>query len=142
MAVCIFGCAMSPQQPQEVVSYEYEYRSCMMHPLVTYLVEKDETGAQRLTWSKLDGVKHVVALEEDVLGRIGQIARDHRLSRLKANYYPRMDIRDGYSWTICIQYPGGSIYSDGMNAYPRQKQRDGIKAINDYLEGFLPDTSN
>ena len=140
MAVCIFGRAMSPQQPREVVSYQYEYRACMMHPLVTYLVEKDEKGTQRLIWSKLDGVKHVVVLEEDVLGRIGQIARESRLSRLKENYYPHMDIRDGYSWTLRIRYPGGSIYSDGMNAYPRQKQRDGIKAINDYLESFLPES--
>ena len=129
---------MSPQQPQEIISYEYEYRACMMHPLVTYLVEKDEQGVQILTWTKLDGVKHVVTLQEDVLGRIGQLAREHRLSNLKANYYPHMDIRDGYSWTLRIRYPGGSIYSDGMNAYPRQKQRDGIKAINDYLESFLP----
>ena len=139
MAVGIFGCAMAPQEPQEVVSYEYSYRACMMHPLYTYHVQKDEEGRQILVWTKLDGVEHSVVLEEDVLGKIGQIAKEHRLSRMKENYYPHVDIRDGYSWTIRIRFNAGkSIYADGQNAYPRQIQRDGIDAINNYLEGFLP----
>lgn len=139
MAVGFFGCGMAPQEPQEVVSYEYSYRACMMHPLYTYNVQKDEEGRQILVWTRLDGVEHTVVLEEDVLGKIGQIAKEHRLSSMKENYYPGMDIRDGYSWTIRIRFNVGKhIYSDGQNAYPRQKQRDGIKAINDYLESFLP----
>ena len=110
----------------------------MMHPLYTYRVERNDDGRQTLVWTKLDGVEHTVQLEEDVLGEIDRLAREYKLSRMKENYYPTMDIRDGYSWTIRIVYGNGRIYADGQNAYPRQIQRDGIKAINDYLESFLP----
>lgn len=138
MAIGIFGCSFSPKELKDIVSYEYSYRACMMHPLYTYLVQKDQEGRQTLVWTKLDGVEHTVQLEEDVLAEIDRLAREYKLSRMKENYYPTMDIRDGYSWTIRIVYGNGRIYADGQNAYPRQIQRDGIKAINDYLEGFLP----
>ena len=134
----ILGCGFGPKELKDIVSYEYSYRACMMHPLYTYRVERNNDGRQTLVWTKLDGVEHTVLLEEDVLGEIDRLAREHKLSRMKENYYPHMDIRDGYSWTIRIRYGNGRIYADGQNAYPRQKQRDGIKAINDYLEGFLP----
>ena len=138
MAIGILSCGFGHKELKDIVSYEYSYRACMMHPLYTYLVQKDEEGRQVLIWTRLDGVEHTVQLEEDVLGEIDRLAREHKLSRMKENYYPHVDIRDGYSWTIRIRYGNGSIYSDGQNAYPRQIQRDGIKAINDYLESFLP----
>ena len=138
MAIGIMGCGFGHKELKDIVSYEYSYRACMMYPLVTYRVERSDDGGQTLVWTKLDGVEHTVLLEEDVLGEIDRLAREHKLSRMKENYYPGMDIRDGYSWTIRIRYGNGRIYADGQNAYPRQLQRDGIKAINDYLERFLP----
>lgn len=138
MAIVILGCSFGPKELKDIVSYEYSYRACMMHPLYTYNVQKDQEGRQTLVWTKLDGVEHTVQLEEDVLAEIDRLTREYKLSRMKESYYPHADIRDGYTWDIYIRYGNGHIYSHGQNAYPRQIQRDGIKAINDYLEGFLP----
>ena len=141
LVIPISGCA-SDKPKGAVVSYEYIHRECMAFPRVYYLVSADADGKQTLTYSKDDGVQHTVALQEDVLGKIGAIAKSHKLHRLKDHYTPPFQILDGYSWTLYIRYESGSVSSSGTNARPSKKLKEGIEAINDYLESFLPEDDN
>ena len=137
LMIPFLGCGSSRPSGQ-MVEYEYSYRGCMVHPIATYQVVLGASGVQTLNYSKYDGVIHPVVLQEDVLGKIDSIAIAHKLHKLKDHYYPPMRVYDGYSWSIRFAYEKESISSGGNNAHPSSKQREGIKAINDYLETFIP----
>lgn len=110
----------------------------MVHPITTYEVVLSASGVQTLSYSKYDGVIHSIVLQEDVLGKIDSIVISKKLYRLKERYLPPVTVYDGYSWSIRFSYQTNSVYSSGCNAYPSQKHREAIRAINDYLESFIP----
>ncbi|MBR6002577.1 MAG: hypothetical protein IK045_06920 [Bacteroidales bacterium] len=136
MLVPMFGCA-NGRPGGQIVSYEYRYSGCMVHPIVSYELVRSASGKQTLSYSHNDGVIHSVVLQEDALDKIDLMARRGRLCRLKERYTPLMRILDGYTWSLRISYERDSISSHGNNAYPSHRKWDVIEAINAYLEELI-----
>lgn len=65
------------------------------------------------------------------------LVKEYRLDRLKERYRPPMKILDGYQWSVRFRYEENSLSSHGANAWPTRKYRDGIRSINDYLQGLV-----
>ena len=120
------------------ISYEYSYRGPMMYPMKWYKVTRTESGAIELKYQSDSPVVLVFRAPDDALERIGDIARSHRLHKLKRDYNTRYDIRDGRSWSLHLSWENYvSISSGGYMAWPRSEQREGIDAINEYLQAFV-----
>ena len=120
-----------PEGP--VVSYEYSYDGTMMYPLEFICVERSGSGTLQLLYSGGGAEITVYSLPEEAPERIGALAAEYKLHRLKESYRPRMRILDGYMWHCRIRYGKGVISSRGSNARPPRALKDGIDAINAYL---------
>lgn len=97
--LCFTKTCGSYNKPQGAAkAYEYRYDACMAYPLKYYKVFKDSTGTILLAWLK-DCGPDVTVLKgtEEILEKIGALAEQYKLHKLKASYYPSMQIMDGYS---------------------------------------------
>lgn len=140
MLIPMFGCA-NGRPGSQIVSYEYRYSGCMIHPIVSYELVRSASGVQTLSYSKNDGVIHSIVLQEDALDKIDLMAKHGRLFRLKERYTPLMRILDGYTWSLRIAYERDSISSHGSNAYPSRRKWDVIEEINGYLEELIAESA-
>jgi len=118
-------------------SYEYTYNGTFAYPIEWILVEQDGSGNICLKHSKAGNEITVYKAPEDVFQRIGALASEYRLYRLKDFYKPVGTIFDGNSWTLRIRYRDGSIYSSGYHTWPSRQLMAGINALNDYLNGII-----
>lgn len=128
----------NPKPDGPASSYTYTYNATMYYPLEYYDVKRDSTGAVRIAWLKDQGPDVVaIAGPEDFFDRLDALVAEYKLHLLKESYWPRMHILDGNSWRLKIRFVRNSIYATGENAWPRDKQRSGINAINDYIRSLI-----
>ena len=121
------------------VSYEYTYSGTMAHPIDWYSV-KTEEGSVIISYSHHSPEITVIKAPDDLLEKIGAIARDAKLFKLKPGYRPKLHVLDGYGWDMLIRYPEDYISSGGSNAWPSGKLRGGIKAINQLIKDVIEST--
>ena len=120
------------------VSYEYTYSTTMAYPVTFYQVERDSKGEIQIAWLNHYGPDvYVIRGSEKVLKRIGAIATQYKLHRLKNHYYPSMEILDGDSWHTYLRFENGSISSGGNNASAPAKLMEGLQRINDYIQSVI-----
>ncbi|MBR6346892.1 MAG: hypothetical protein IKR69_05840 [Bacteroidales bacterium] len=135
LILSLAGCgAVLPEGKPEV--YEYSHNTCAMYPYYYYKVDVGEDGQQRLSFSNYTDTITVVRLNEDVLGKIGEIVSGCRMHKIKESYTPSMLVLDGYTWHLSIKFPNTKIYSSGQNARPKGSIREGIEKINEMLKSI------
>ncbi|MBQ9660504.1 MAG: hypothetical protein IJV37_04475 [Bacteroidales bacterium] len=124
-----------------VRSYEYRHSGTMKYPLEFICVERSGSGTLQLLYSGGGAEITVYSLSEEALERIGDLAAEYKLHKLKESYRPRMQILDGYMWHCHIRYEKGGISSGGSNARPPRALKEGIDAINAYLREQIREES-
>ena len=99
------------------IRYEYKYSSTMMYPLTWYCAERDSTGVVKISFSR-DAEREISIIQapDDFFERVGALAAEYKLHRLRGTYTPRALVLDGYMWSVYIRYEKGSISSGGSNA--------------------------
>ena len=120
------------------IRYEYKYSSTMMYPLTWYCAERDSTGVVKISFSR-DAEREISIIQapDDFFERVGALAAEYKLHRLRGTYTPRALVFDGYMWSVYIRYEKGSISSGGSNAWPPKNLDAGINAINQYIEKLI-----
>ena len=73
----------------------------------------------------------------DLLEKIGEMVSKYKVYKLKRSYQPSMEILDGYGWHMFIAYENGYIGSGGSNAWPSEKDWQGVAAINKYIQDII-----
>lgn len=134
------GCAaQTPKFYDEApTSFGYSYSGTMAFPIQWYEVDRDKDGTVRLSYSHDTNDITIYKAPDDLLEKIGAIARDSKLYKLKSHYDPPFEVLDGYGWHINIIYPGDSIWSGGTNAWPREDYLNGgISSILSLLHGLV-----
>ncbi|GEM_PF-975116 len=120
------------------VSYEYSHKSTAAYPISYYKITKLEDGTVQLAYSSNnENDIHLIKISEEALSKIKQVVQEYKLHKLANSYKPILKILDGYMWHIYIHFEQGYISSHGSNAYPKTKHRNGIKAINTYLDSLI-----
>ena len=139
LASFISGCSANPPAFLDTVpvSYEYSYNNCMAHPVKWYQVIRSKAGDLELKTSEHNDEILVYNAPEECLEKIGGLAKEHKLWKLKSSYTPPMLVLDGYSWHLGISYKDDSIWSGGNNAWPDSKLWEGVSSINQYLQGLI-----
>lgn len=141
-----FGTRSSGSNPKpegHARSYEYVYSGTMMYPITFYDVRRDEAGAVRITFLEDRGTDIcVIPGPADFFERVEAIVAEYRLHRLKNSYTPRARILDGHMWHAYIRFERNSISSGGSNAWPPEKLRAGINAINAYVQSLIDASSD
>jgi hypothetical protein len=135
--LALFGCG--PKFPEGTpVSYQYSYSGTMMYYITWYEVAQTPDGGVTISYST-DCSDEITVLKapSDALEKIGAMAKEHNLNKLKNSYLPDMEILDGYGWHMFIEFPDGYIGSGGSNAWPPAKLWSGIAAINAYIQGII-----
>lgn len=115
------------------VFYQYGYYGMRSNPILWLRADRDSSGTPRLSYVRDQFEITIIRAPEDIFLQIDSLARKARLNRLKNIYTPRVEVRDGNSWSFHLDYEQGSVYSHGSNAWPSRELRDGIDAINAYL---------
>lgn len=118
------------------VFYQYGYYGMRSNPILWLRADRDPSGTPRLSYVRNQFEITIIRAPEDIFLRIDSLARKARLNRLKDRYTPLANIKDGNSWSLNLKYEQGSISSHGSNAWPSRELRDGIDAINAYLESL------
>ena len=108
----------------------------MMYPLKYINVNTSEDGSVQMEWSDESDTILVLQLSPAVLEHIGAIVEEHGLKHLKEKYIPRADIRDGIMWSLCLGYGNVRLNTDADNMWPPEKKKEGINAINAYLDSL------
>ncbi|MBR5043077.1 MAG: hypothetical protein IKX67_07535 [Bacteroidales bacterium] len=139
--LAVLGCRAQydGNKPQEgnPVRYEYSYWGMMAQPITFYEVMRDDNGQMIINYCAQSMETVVYKAPEDILERIGALAREHKIHKLQTSYRPDMEILDGYSWHVFVEYEKGYIGSGGSNAWPSDKLWAGIAAINNYIQGII-----
>ena len=135
----------NPKPDGPARAYEYQYSGTMMYPITYYQVKRDGDGAVRIAY--LEDVRSyenpngpdmiVIPGPEDFFGQVDAIVSQYKLHRLRGTYTPRADVLDGYMWHAYIRFEKNSISSGGSNAWPPEKLRAGIDAINGYIQSLI-----
>ena len=124
-----------------IKSYEYSYSGTMAYPIEYYEIKRLEDGTVQLGWSKDDNDIHLIRVADTALARIGKIAEENRLYKIKRSYYPKMQVLDGYGWHFYMTFESGSISSGGSNAGPGQQHSNTISSINGYIQSLINSSS-
>ena len=128
----------NPRPEGAAVSYEFSYSNTMRYPNLWYEVTRGDDGTVRIAWSQHNEPDiTIIRGPEDFFERVDAIVAEFRLYRLKNSYYPRMQVLDGIMWHAYIRFEKNSISSGGTNAWPPEKLRAGIDAINNYIQSLI-----
>jgi hypothetical protein len=126
------------QRPEgKPMSYEYVMNGTTAFPLENYKLHYDDTGALFIDLVTSDGLEKRITAPAELPGQIDAIVRKYRLWKLKREYMPPFTVYDGYNWHLYIKYKKNSISSGGYNSWPPEKQKNGIKAINELLQSVV-----
>ena len=104
-------------------------------PAEYYLLECTEEGELHFTWSRGGDEGKTIKVSEEVREKVDAMRREYNLNKLKESYTPPFNVLDGVMWHVEFRYENRdkSIYSSGENAWPAERLREGITAINTYL---------
>ena len=126
-------------KPQEGVpeSYSYNYAGMMIQPILNYEVERAKDGTITIAYCANSLEATVYKAPADLLEKIGEMVSKYKVYKLKRSYQPSMEILDGYGWHMFIAYENGYIGSGGSNAWPSEKDWQGVAAINKYIQDII-----
>ena len=128
----------NPRPEGAAVSYEFNYSNTMRYPNLWYEVTRGNDGTVRIAWSRHNEPDiTIIRGPEDFFERVDAIVAEFRLYKLKNSYYPRMRVLDGIMWHANICFEKNSISSGGTNAWPPEKLRAGVDAINGYIQSLV-----
>lgn len=124
-----------------VTYYEFMYKNSRAYPILFIRLERTEDGVARLGYS--DGNNDItwIRVGDEVFQTVGDMIRQYKLRKLKRDYMPRFDIRDGNSWHLYAGMGKDSVSSSGYHTWPSDKLRAGIDAINGYLGDLVKGAS-
>ncbi len=144
----VFSCGKGTKSDSKVLSYEYSHNGTVAQPLAQFKVEKLDDDSCLVTYYnhykelshdeygnyKLDKSKQPIEL----LDSISMIVKEHKMRKYKKDYKPILDVLDGDSWHLDIQFEDStSISSHGYCAGPGD---DGmtiiLRMLRDRIEGL------
>ena len=144
MAFSLFGCGirktgqLQPAPEGPLNSYEYQKSNGrMMYPLKFIRVYRTPEAGVEMEWSDCTDEITVVRLAPDALEHIDALFKEYNLKKLRTLYLPFGDVRDGIMWNAYFGYAKNSISTSGDNAWPPQKKKEGIEAINAWLDSLM-----
>jgi hypothetical protein len=141
-SVFVKSSGRNPKPDGPATSYEYQLSGTMRYPYTYYVVNRDSTGMVRIAW--LTGHEpdvRVIRGPEDFFLHLDEMVAQYNLHKLKNRYLPRADVRDGKMWHAYIRFANNGISTGGDNAWPPQALRDGIDAINQYIQSLIEASS-
>ena len=128
----------NPRPDGPSTHYEYQLSGTMRYPITYYEVDRDSTGTVRIAWSESNEADiRVIKGPEDFFQRVDGYVSQYKLHKLKNRYLPRMQVLDGEMWYARIRFTENSIYTGGSNAHPPRELREGIDAINQYIQSLI-----
>ena len=143
MAFSLFGCGIGkggrtqPAPEGPLNSYEFQQSNGrMMYPLKYIRVYRNPEAGVEMEWSDRTDEITVLQLSPDALEHIDTLFKEYELARLKTLYVPDEDVRDGIMWYVDFGYATNPVRSDGDNTWPPEKQKNGILAINAWLDSL------
>ena len=143
MAFSLFGCGIGKggrvQPAPEGALNAYEFQKSngrMMYPLKFIRVYRSGNGGVEMEWSDQTNEITVVRLAPDALEHIDALFKEYELKELKTLYVPKELVHDGIMWYVHFGYESNPIRTDGDNAWPPEKQKNGIDAINAWLDSL------
>lgn len=147
MAFSLFGCGIGkgghkqPAPEGPLNSYEFQQSNGrMMYPLKFIRVYRTPESGVEMEWSDRTDDITILQLAPDALEHIDSLFKEYELARLKHLYVPEEDVRDGIMWHVHFGYATNPVGADGDNTWPPEKQKNGILAINAWLDS-LKETS-
>ena len=117
--------------------YEYRCTSMREYPREYYKLERTEENGVTLSWAKRNSDITVLRVSDEAAGKVDAMVDEYKLQNLKNLYQPPFRVLDGFQWSLYIRYDKGGISSGGDNAWPGSPQKEGIKAVNAYLDTLI-----
>ena len=117
----------------------YEYRSSTMreYPKEYYRLEYSEESGTTLAWAKSNSSITVIHVPEDAVEKLDSLIEHYKLYRLKKMYRPPFTVHDGIQWHVYFGYEQGNISCIADNAWPPEPLKEGIKAVNAYINSLI-----
>ncbi len=145
LMISLFGCGLGrgggrhgwPAPKGPLTSYRFQKSNGrMMYPLKYIDVNTLEDGSVQMEWSNASDEILVLQLSPAVLEQVGKLVDEHNLKHLKEKYYPRALVHDGIMWSVRFGFGEVRLNTDADNMWPPKKQKEGIDAINAYLDSL------
>ena len=117
----------------------YEYRSTTMreYPREYYKLESSDKDGVTLSWAKSNSNITVLHVPEESVQKLDSLIDGYKLYNLKKEYHPPFMVHDGIMWHVYIQYEKGGVRCTADNAWPPEKLKEGIKAVNAYFNTLI-----
>lgn len=138
MTLSLFSCNENDKKLEGPFKY-YEYRSTTMreYPREYYRLERTEDGSLTLTWAKSSSPEAVLAVPDEAAEQVKSLIEEYKLYKLKSSYRPPFDVRDGIMWHVYFSVGETHISCSADNAWPPEKLREGIEAVNACLSNWI-----
>ena len=135
LSCCGYG---NGKKPEGAFKY-YEYRSTTMreYPHEYYRLEYSEENGLTLSWAKCNSPVAVVPVPDSAAQEVASLIKQYKLYKLKRTYRPPFDVRDGIMWHVYFCFGDDHTSCSADNAWPPDKLKQGIQAINDYLNTLI-----
>lgn len=132
MLFSLFGCgtANGIKLNGDLEYYQYKSFTMRAYPAEYYRLEYTEGKDLTLAWARNSSPVTVIRVPAEAARKVTSLIEEYKLYNLKESYTPPFKVLDGISWNVSFSVGGKEIYSSGENAWPAEKIRDGIKAIN------------
>jgi len=138
-SVLPFGCRHQEKFSGKIESYTYTSMPGMNPQPNLYIkvYRSDSDGTPLVAFLRKGYIVNVYKAPEDVFTTIDTYVREYKFHRLKNHYQPKMEIMDGGSWNMYINYEEGSVSSGGYVVAPPKRYNEGIDLINTYLSDWV-----
>ncbi len=105
---------------------------------IGYSAELTDDGKTRVIVEVGDDRDRVFMEDGSLMDSLEAIVREYRMNRYEGYYRPDMEILDGDSWSMEIDFTDGSSSScGGYMAYPPYKGREAIGKVEGFLSRWL-----
>ena len=132
MALFTCSCAAKPSA-KKVVWLGYHESASAIYPTVHYDFQLEEDGTYTLINStdRSPEEAQIAVVPAEVADRLTEIVAAERMRRYRENYRPLMDIRDGKSWDLSIQFDDESVITS--SGYAKRPRGKGLQRLEEYL---------
>ena len=126
-----------PQDLDEITSYEYESNTMREYPHEYYRLGYSEENGITLSWAKSNSNITVLHVSKEAMEKVAAMIDEYKLTKLRNSYVPPVMVHDGIQWSLSIRSGKKHVSSHGSNAWPPDKQKDGINEIHAYLNSLI-----
>lgn len=131
------ACGTKGKEAGKLLEYEFNETSSPAFHVDFYKLKCAEDGSWQLHRALGGQEVTIYKVDKEVADKVAGMVEKYKLRKLKEFYKPPFRVLDGRQWDLSIRYENSGIYSSGSNAWPKEDLKDGIKAINAYLESVL-----